>query len=115
VHLFAVSLMPFATAWIASTRLGAVPVAFYAGDFFLVNVTYLLLCLEAVDRSSAHKVEPRARSMMRMRSLVDAGGVCRRGSRRPSLSNRRHGDDLPLPDRLPEPGGTGHYTSTQVT
>jgi uncharacterized membrane protein len=29
-HLFAVSLMPFATAWIASTRLGAVPVAFYA-------------------------------------------------------------------------------------
>ena len=33
-HLFAVSLMPFATAWIASTRLGAVPVAFYAGDFF---------------------------------------------------------------------------------
>jgi len=66
-HLFAVSLMPFATAWIASTRLGAVPVA---GDFFLVNVTYLLLCLEAVDRSAAHKVEPPARSMMRMRSLV---------------------------------------------
>jgi uncharacterized membrane protein len=27
-HLFAISLMPFATAWIASTRLGAVPVAF---------------------------------------------------------------------------------------
>jgi uncharacterized membrane protein len=69
-HLFAVSLMPFATAWIASTRLGAVPVAFYAGVFFLVNVTYLLLCLEAVDRSASHKIEPRARSMMRMRSLV---------------------------------------------
>ena len=69
-HLFAVSLMPFATAWIASSRLGAVPVAFYAGDFFLVNVTYLLPCLEAADRSAAHKVEPRARSMMRMRSLV---------------------------------------------
>jgi uncharacterized membrane protein len=69
-HLFAVSLMPFATAWIASSRLGAVQVAFYAGVFFLVNVTYLLLCLEAVDRSAPHKVEPRARSMMRMRSLV---------------------------------------------
>ena len=69
-HLFAVSLMPFATAWIASTQLGAVPVAFYAGVFFLVNVTYLLLCLEAVDRSAPHKVEPRARSMMRMRSLA---------------------------------------------
>ena len=54
------------------------------GDFFLVNVTYLLLCLEAVDRSAAHKVEPRARSMMRMRSLVTlavfaaAGGVALR-------------------------------------
>ena len=69
-HLFAVSLLPFATAWIASTRLGAVPVAFYAGDFFLVNVTYLLLCFEAVDRSAPHKVEPRARSMMRMRSFA---------------------------------------------
>jgi len=69
-HLFAVSLMPFATAWIASTELGAVPVAFYAGDFFLVNATYLLLCMEAVDRSAPHKVEPRARSMMRIRSLA---------------------------------------------
>jgi uncharacterized membrane protein len=69
-HLFAVSLMPFATAWIASTRLGAVPVAFYAGVFVLVNLTYLLLCWEAVDRSAPHKVTPRARSMMRMRSLV---------------------------------------------
>lgn len=69
-HLFAVSLMPFATAWIASTRLGAVPVAFYAGDFFLVNATYLLLCLEAVDRSAPHKVDRRVRSMMRMRSFA---------------------------------------------
>ena len=57
--------MPFSTAWIASTRLGAVPVAFYAGVFFLVNVTYLLLCFEAVDRSVPYKVGPRARSMMR--------------------------------------------------
>ena len=72
-HLFAVSLMPFATAWIATTRLGAVPVAFYAGVFFLVNATYLLLCLEAVDRSAPHKVEPRTRSMMRMRSFATLG------------------------------------------
>jgi uncharacterized membrane protein len=69
-HLFAVSLIPFATAWIATTRLGAAAVAFYAGDFFLVNLTYLLLCLEAVDRSAPHKVEPRVRSMMRIRSFA---------------------------------------------
>jgi uncharacterized membrane protein len=67
-HLFAVSLIPFATAWIASTRLSAVPVAIYAGDFFVVNATYLLLCIEAVDRSAPHKVEPQDRSTMRMRS-----------------------------------------------
>ena len=78
-HLFAVSLMPFATAWIASTRLGAVPVAFYAGDFLLVNVTYLLLCLEAVDRSAPHKVEPQARSMMRIRSLATLAGFAAAG------------------------------------
>jgi len=59
--------------------LGAVPVAFYAGDIFLVNVTYLLLCLEAVDRSAPHKVEPRARSMMRMRSLATLVGFAAAG------------------------------------
>jgi uncharacterized membrane protein len=69
-HLFAVSLMPFSTAWLASSRLGAVPVAFYAGVFFLVNVTYVLLCMEAVDRSAPHKVAPHARSVMRMRSFA---------------------------------------------
>ena len=69
-HLFAVSLMPFCTAWIASTRLGGVPVAFYAGVFLLVNVTYVLLCMEAVDRSAPHKVAARDRSMMHMRSFA---------------------------------------------
>jgi hypothetical protein len=59
--------------------LGAIPVAFYAGDFLLVNVTYLLLCMEAVDRSAAHKVEPRARSMMRMRSLATLVGFAAAG------------------------------------
>src|SRR6185437_7633752 len=32
-HLFGISLVPFATAWIARTRLGSSPVAFYAGLF----------------------------------------------------------------------------------
>ena len=39
-------------------------------DFVLVNVTYLLLCFEAVDRCAPRKVEPRVRSMMRMRSFA---------------------------------------------
>lgn len=32
VHLFLVSLLPFATAWIARTRLASSPVVFYAGQ-----------------------------------------------------------------------------------
>lgn len=109
-HLFAVSLVPFATAWIASARLGAVPVAFYAGDFFLVNVTYLLLCSEAVDRSAPHKVEPRARSMMRMRSLATlavfgAAGVI--ALRYPIGSMAMICLCLML---YLSPGGTGHHT-----
>src|ERR1041385_7953551 len=33
VHLFLVSLLPFATAWISRTRLASSPVALYAGLF----------------------------------------------------------------------------------
>jgi uncharacterized membrane protein len=67
-HLFSVSLVPFATAWIAETRLAAVPVAVYAAIFMLVNVTYLVLCWEGVDRG-AGELSPRSRRLMRMRSF----------------------------------------------
>jgi uncharacterized membrane protein len=38
-HLFSVSLLPVSTAWMAVSELAPQPVAFYAGVFFLVNVT----------------------------------------------------------------------------
>src|SRR3984885_2886226 len=47
-HLFSVSLIPFSTAWIAQTKLAAVPVSLYDGIFVLVNIKYFLLCVEAV-------------------------------------------------------------------
>ena len=72
-HLFPVSLVPFATAWSASTHLAAVPVAAYAGIFVLVNATYLMLCWVAVDRSHVEKLPLRARRMMRMRSVGTLG------------------------------------------
>src|SRR6476620_9526283 len=40
VHLFMVSLLPFATAWVARTRLAASPVVFYAGLFVCVDIAY---------------------------------------------------------------------------
>jgi uncharacterized membrane protein len=72
-HLFTVSLMPFSTAWIAQTSLAAIPVALYAGVFVLVNATYLLLYLEAIDRPNAKAVHPSIRTMMRVRSLTTLG------------------------------------------
>lgn len=38
-HLFSVSLLPFATAWMAESELASQPIAFYAADFFFVNAT----------------------------------------------------------------------------
>jgi len=72
-HLFSVSLVPFATAWIADTRLAAIPVALYAGIFVLVNVTYIVLCGEIVDRPQVEGIPQRERQTMRIRSLVTLG------------------------------------------
>ncbi|WP_250627513.1 TMEM175 family protein [Pinirhizobacter soli] len=69
-HLFSVSLMPFATAWIADSRLGAVPVAFYAGVFVLVNATYMILCAEAVDRQDTSIIPLQVCRTMRLRSFL---------------------------------------------
>jgi uncharacterized membrane protein len=38
VHLFTVTLVPFSTAWVARTKLAAVPVFVYAAVFVLVSV-----------------------------------------------------------------------------
>jgi uncharacterized membrane protein len=72
-HLFSVSLIPFATEWIAESRLAAAPVALYAAIFVLVNVTYLALCWEAVDRPAREDVSQIMRRLLRMRSFVTIG------------------------------------------
>lgn len=69
-HLFSMSLLPFTTDWMASTRLAPAPVALYAGVFVLVNATYLLLYRELVDRSERHNVPTQIRRVMRMRSAA---------------------------------------------
>jgi uncharacterized membrane protein len=69
-HLFSVSLLPLATAWMAVSELAPQPVAFYAGVFFLVNVTYMLLIRELIDRSRSRDLPAGARRIMRLRSIV---------------------------------------------
>jgi len=69
-HLFSVSLLPFATAWMAESELDPLPVSFYAADFFLVNLTYILLIRELIDRKPITEVPVRVRKRMRARSIT---------------------------------------------
>lgn len=66
-HMFVVSLIPFLTSWMADTRLEAVPVAMYAFDFFLVNLTYLGLIYQTIPHFR-HDSE-KARRLFRLRSI----------------------------------------------
>ena len=58
-HMLCASLVPFATAWVAETRIAAVPVFVYAAVIVLLNLAY---------HGFAHAVIPRA----------DLGGMCPR-------------------------------------
>jgi uncharacterized membrane protein len=40
VHMFSASLVPFATAWVAATRIASIPVFVYAAVIVLVNLSY---------------------------------------------------------------------------
>ncbi len=72
-HLFSVSLIPITTEWIADSRLAAAPVALYAFVFVLVNITYLALCREMVDRPAHEDLTDRMRRLLRMRSFITVG------------------------------------------
>ncbi|AZO72462.1 MAG: DUF1211 domain-containing protein [Mesorhizobium sp.] len=69
-HLFSVSLLPLATAWMAVSELSPQPVAFYAGVFFLVNLTYIFLIRELIEPLSADRVPLSVRKVMRIRAFV---------------------------------------------
>jgi len=69
-HLFSMSLLPLATAWMAKSELAAQPVAFYAMVFFFVNATYLCLIWELIDRIPVDLVSVTVRRIMRVRSIT---------------------------------------------
>ncbi len=73
VHLFMVSLVPFSTAWVARTRLAAVPVFVYAGVFVLVEMAYLQFEHYALSRAALEEVSPQVRRLARVRSLIAFG------------------------------------------
>ena len=69
VHLFMVSLLPFATAWIARTQLASSPVVFYAGLFVCIDIAYNVFEHEILARANATQVSEETRRLARRRSL----------------------------------------------
>jgi len=70
IHLFMVSLLPFATAWVARTRLASAPVVFYAALFVCVDLAYNAFEREMLIHADAEEVSERTKRMARRRSLV---------------------------------------------
>jgi uncharacterized membrane protein len=65
-----VSLLRFATAWIARTRLASAPVVFYAGLFVCIDIAYKVFEREVLTRVDTTQVSRRARRLARLRSLA---------------------------------------------
>jgi uncharacterized membrane protein len=69
-HLFAVSLVPFTTAWVARTELATAPVVVYAAIFVCVNLAYRMFEAEVLKQTGATQICERMRRMVRRRSLT---------------------------------------------
>lgn len=74
-HLFVVSFVPFTTMWMADTDLAGVAVSFYAGVFWLVNLTYFWLIVEIFSRIREVSVSTRRRMHVRALSTLAILGV----------------------------------------
>jgi uncharacterized membrane protein len=74
VHLFLVSLLPFATAWVARTKLASSPVMLYAGLFVSIDIAYNILEHRLLAGAEPTQVSAHMRRMARRRSLVVLAG-----------------------------------------
>jgi uncharacterized membrane protein len=101
VHLFLVSLLPFATAWIARTKLASTPVAFYAGLFVCIDIAYNLFEREVLARTDATQVSARTQRMARRRSVTVLHDRCAGCAHRaePQLRSDMRGPDSPFAAR----------------
>ncbi|HEX3864431.1 MAG TPA: TMEM175 family protein [Stellaceae bacterium] len=69
-HLFAVSLLPFATAWVARSHLAPAPVTVYGAIFVLVDIAYLVFEREVLAHADASAMPDHARRLARRRSIA---------------------------------------------
>src|SRR5216684_7064599 len=70
VHLFMASLLPFATAWIARTRLASSAVVIYAGLFVCIDIAYNVFERQVLASADATRLAAHTRRIARRRSLV---------------------------------------------
>lgn len=70
VHLFFVSLIPFATAWVARSEMASAPVALYATVFLLVDIAYLVFEREVLARADQQMMPDRIRKRAQRRTLL---------------------------------------------
>jgi uncharacterized membrane protein len=68
-----VSLVPFSTAWVARTRLAAVPVFVYAGVFVLVELAYLQFEHHALAQAVLVEISHQTRRLAQLRSMIAFG------------------------------------------
>jgi uncharacterized membrane protein len=73
-HLFLVSLLPFATAWVARTRLASSAVVLYAGLFVCIDVAYNAFEHRVLAGADATRVSAGMRRTARGRSLCVLAG-----------------------------------------
>jgi uncharacterized membrane protein len=69
-HLFMVSFLPFATAWVARTRLASSPVALYAALFVCIDIAYNIFEREVLAHTETVHVSAHMRRVARRRSLA---------------------------------------------
>jgi uncharacterized membrane protein len=81
LHLFLVSLVPFATQWAARTKLASPAVVVWALVFVCVDLAYLAFERAVVSQADSSLIPEKARRQTQVRSLVTvalfgaAGGV----------------------------------------
>lgn len=69
-HLFMVSPVPVATAWMAATRLAAAPVFIYAFAFVLIEIAYLAFEYKSSLQATEKELPRQRRTIARVRSGI---------------------------------------------
>jgi uncharacterized membrane protein len=70
LHLFLVSLVPFATQWAARTRLGSAAVVVWAVVFVCVDLAYLAFERAVLAQADCSRVPEQAKRVARLRSVA---------------------------------------------